>query len=101
MRSREVARCLVTLRRRARDLRNKPLPPHPDAIDATIHVATGVMTDRSARHRTRPEHDACPGHATVRIFNVLAVNYGPGQCWTESDTCKPQQDAGNSSGNCR
>jgi hypothetical protein len=38
----------------ARDPRNKPLPPHPNAIDATVHVATGVMTDRSARHRTRP-----------------------------------------------
>ena len=23
------------------------------------------MTDRSARHRTRPEHDACPGDAAA------------------------------------
>ena len=41
---------------RARDP-NKPLPPHPNAIDAAIHIAAGVMPDRSARHRTRPEHD--------------------------------------------
>ena len=34
------------------------------------------MTDRSARHRTRPEHDAGPRHATGRILNVLAINYG-------------------------
>ena len=47
------------------------------------------MTDRSARHRTRPEHDAGPRHATVRILNVLAVNYGPSRCWTEMTPANP------------
>jgi hypothetical protein len=36
------------------DLQTSALPPRANAIDATIHVATGVMTNRSARHRTRP-----------------------------------------------
>ena len=49
------------------------------------------MTDRSARHRTRPEHDAGPRHATGRIFNVLAVNHGPSRCWIESETRKPNR----------
>ena len=48
------------------------------------------MTDGSARHRTRPEHDASPGDATHRIFDVLAVHdrlAGVGlQVWP----CKPQ-----------
>ena len=44
------------------------------------------MTDRSARHRTRPEHDAGPRHATGRILNVLAVHYGLSRCRTEEVT---------------
>jgi hypothetical protein len=47
------------------------------------------MTDRSARHRTRPEHDAGPGNTTNRIFNVLAVHDRLGWGWIESETCKP------------
>ena len=86
---------------RARDQRNKPLPPRPNAIDATICIATGVMTDRSARHRTGPEHDACPGNASHRIFNVLAVYDRVGWGWIESETCKPQQGASSNPGNCR
>ena len=76
------------------------LPPHSNAIDAAICIATGVMTDRSARHWTRPEHDAGPRHATGRIRNVLAVNHGPSRRWTESDTCKRQHEAGRNSRNC-
>ena len=79
----------------------RELPPHPNAIDAAICIATGVMTDRSARHRTRPEHDACPGNAAGRIFNVLAVHDRLGWRWIESETCKPQQDASSNPGNCR
>ena len=86
---------------RARDPRNQPLTPHPNAIDATIYVSTGVMTDRSARHRTRPEHDACPGNATHRIFNVLAVYDRVSWRRIEGDTCKPQQGANSNPGNCR
>ena len=43
------------------------------------------MTDRSARHRTRPEHDADPGNATGGIIHVLAVHDCPSWCCTESD----------------
>jgi len=85
----------------ARDPRNKPLPPRPNAIDAAICIAASVMTDRSARHRTRPEHDACPGNATGRIFNVLAVHDRLGWRRIESETCKPQQGASSNPGNCR
>jgi hypothetical protein len=79
----------------------KPLPPHSNAIDAAIQVAAGVMTDRSARHRTRPQHDACAGNAAGRIFNVLTVHDRLGWRWIESETCKPQQGAGSNPGNCR
>jgi len=78
-----------------------PLPPRPNAIDAAICIAAGVMTDRSARHRTRPEHDACPGNATYWIFNVLTVHDRLGWRWIESETCKPQQNASRNPGNCR
>jgi hypothetical protein len=47
------------------------------------------MTDRSARHRTRPEHDAGPRHATGRIADILAVHDRLGWRWIESETCKP------------
>jgi hypothetical protein len=40
-----------------RDPQKSSLPPRPNAIDAAICIATDVMTDRSARHRTRPQHD--------------------------------------------
>jgi len=86
---------------RARDQRNKPLPPCPNAIDATICIAAGVMPDRSARHRTRPEHDTCPGNATRWIFNVLAVYDRVGWGWIESETCKPQKGASSNTSNCR
>jgi len=86
---------------KARDPRNKPLPPHPNAIDATVCVATGVMTDRSTRHRSRPEHDACPSNATHRIFNVLAIDDRLGWGWIERETCKPQQGASSNPGKCR
>jgi hypothetical protein len=53
------------------------------------------VPDCSARHRTRPEHDASLGNATGRIINVLAVHdCCPGWCWTESDDGQPQQNAG-------
>ncbi len=86
---------------RARDPRNKPLPPHPNAIDATIHVTTGVMTDRSARHRTRPKHDACPCDAMGGITDVFAVYDRLGWRWIESETCKAQQGASSNPGNSR
>jgi len=77
------------------------LPPRPDAIDAAIHIATGVMTHRSARHRTRPQHDACSGNAAPGIANVRAVHDRLGWRWIESDTCKAQQRASSNPGNCR
>src|SRR3954468_9445948 len=83
------------------DPRNTPLSPHPNAIDATIHVTTGVMTDRSARHRTRPEHNACAGNASLRIFDVLAVHDRLGRRWIECETCKSQQDTGSNAGHRR
>ena len=77
------------------------LPPHSNAIDASVHIASGIVTDRSARYRTRPEHDAGPRHATGRIADVLAVHDRLGWRWIESDTCKPQQGASSNPGNCR
>ena len=77
------------------------LPPCADAIDATIHIATSVVTDRRARHRARPEHDACPGNAAPGIPNVGAVHDRVGWRWIESETYKPQQGAGSNPGNCR
>jgi len=74
----------------SRDLKELSLPPHPNAIDAAICVAPGVMTDGSARHRTRPEHEASPGDATHRIFNVLAVHNRLGGRWIERETYKPK-----------
>jgi hypothetical protein len=56
-----------------------------------------MVPDRMARHRTRPEHDADPGNATDRIFNILAVHDCPSRC----DGCKPQQNAGGNPHNCR
>ena len=84
-----------------RDSQTSALPPHPNAIDAAIQIATGVMTDRSARHRTRPEYDAGPSHATGRIADVLAVHDRLGWRWAESETCKPQQGASSNPGHCR
>ena len=69
----------------------KCLSPHPNAIDAAICVSADIMTDRSARHRTRPEHDAGPRHATGRIADVLAVHDRLGWRWAESETCKPHR----------
>ena len=84
-----------------RDPQTSASPPRPNAIDAAIQIATGVMTDRSARHRTRPEHDAGPRHATGRIADVLAVHDGLGWRRAECETCKPQQGASSNPGNCR
>jgi hypothetical protein len=84
----------------ARDPQTTALPPHPNAIDATVCIAAGVMTDRSARHRTRPEHGPRPGNATLRIFNVLAVHDRLGWRWIESETCKPQQGASSNARGC-
>ena len=83
----------TTHRSRAKVVTRKQvlLPPHTNAIDATICIATGIMTDRSPRHRTGPEHDAGPRHATGRIADVLAVHDRLGWRWIESETCKPQQ----------
>src|SRR4051794_41826753 len=78
-----------------------PLPSHPNAIDAAIHVATGVMTDGSTCHRTSPEHDACPCDAMGGITDVLAVHDRLGWRWIESETCKPQQDACSNPGDGR
>ena len=77
------------------------LPPCPNAVDATVHVATGVMTNRSARHGTRPEHDACPGNAPPGITLVRAVHDRVGWRRTEGDTCKPQEGANSNTGNSR
>jgi hypothetical protein len=59
------------------------LPPRANAIDAAIHIATGVMTHRSTRYRPRPEHDACPGNAAPGISNVGAIHDRLGWRWIE------------------
>src|SRR6185312_13899431 len=87
--------------RQGRDPQTSALPPHTNAIDATICIATGIMTDSSPRHRTGPEHDAGPSHATRRIIDVGAVDDGMGGCWIESETCKPQQGASSNPDNSR
>ena len=85
----------------ARDPPKNPLPPHSDAIDAAVCIATSVMTHRSACHRTRPKHDACARNAACRIFSVLAVHDRTGWRWIESETCKPQQCARSDPRSCR
>jgi hypothetical protein len=77
------------------------LPPRSNAIDATIHVATGIVTDRSTRHRTGPEHDARAGNAPSGITLVCAVHDRFGWRWIEGDTCKPQQGASSDPDNSR
>jgi hypothetical protein len=67
------------------------LQPPPNAMDAAIQIATGVMTDRSVRHRTRPEHDAGPRHAIGGIADVLAVHDGLGWRRAGSETGKPNR----------
>ena len=57
-----------------------PSPICPNAIAAPVGIAAGIVPDRSACHRTRPEHDAGPGNATHRILNILAVHDCPGWC---------------------
>ena len=79
----------------------RALPPRSNAIDATIHVATGIVTDRSTRHRSRPEHDARAGNAPPGITLVCAVHDRFGWRWIEGDTCKPQHDASSDPGNSR
>ena len=64
------------------------LPPHADTVNAAIQIAAGVMTDRSARHRAWPEHDARPCHAAHGIANIGAVNNSMSRCGTERDACK-------------
>ena len=59
-----------------------------------------IVPDRCACDRTRPEHDACPGNATDRIANVRAVYDRLSWRRTESDTGKPQQDAGRDPRKC-
>ena len=81
--------------------KNKLLPPNSNAVDTPICIATGVMTDRSTRYRSRREHDAGSCHATDGIADVLAVHDRVGWHWVESETCKPQQDASGYPGNCR
>jgi|UPI0004808D5B hypothetical protein len=71
------------------------LPTRPNAIDAAICIAAGVMTDCSARHRTRPQNDACPCDAMGGITDVFAVHDRLGWRWMESETGKPQQDSRN------
>src|SRR4029079_4666318 len=78
-----------------------PLPVPANAIDAAVCVAADILPDRSARHRTRLEYGAGPNNTTSRIINVLAVNDCPSWWCTESDGCKPQQNAGRNSCNCR
>ena len=70
------------------------LPPRSNAVDAAVHIATRVMTNRSARHRTRPQHDTCPGNAARWICGVLAIHDRIGWLGIESKTCKPQQGTG-------
>jgi hypothetical protein len=82
-------------------LRNRPLPPGSDTIDATIRIAAGVMTDCGARHRAGPEHDACPSNATRWVGSVLAIHDRIGWAWIERETCKAQQGAGSNPGNSR
>ena len=85
----------------ARDRKQVLYRRTPTRLTPPFTVATGVMTDRSARHRTRPEHDACPRNATGGISDVLAVHDRLGWRWIESETCKPQQGASSNPGNCR
>ena len=70
------------------------LPARPNAIDATVCIAAGIVPDRSACHGTWPEHNAGPGNATVRIVNILAIHDCPSSWRTESDGTKRQQNAG-------
>jgi hypothetical protein len=67
-----------------------------NAIDAAIGVARGRRgcPNGGARDGARPQHNAGPGNAARRIVDVLAVHHRFGWCWSESDTCKAQQDAG-------
>ena len=87
---------LVTKRPQAR-----PLPPRPHAIDSTIHIATSVVTDRSARHRARPEYDARPGNTTSWILSVLTVDHCTGGRWIERETGKAQEGASSNPANSR
>src|SRR5690242_13152099 len=80
--------------------RNTALPPHSNAINTAVQVATCVMTDRSARHRTRPEHDTSPCDAACRIANIRAVDHRLSRCRAERDTCQPPQSAGGDPRNC-
>lgn len=77
-----------------------PLPPRPNAIDAPVCIAAGIVPDCRARHRTRPQHDAGPSDATLRIINVLAVHDCASWWCTESDGCKSQQNADRNPCNC-
>ena len=78
----------------------RPLPPHSNAIDASIHIASGIVTDRSTRNGAGVEHHACPRHATRRVAYVSAVNDCARRFITKRDTRKPQQDTGGNSCNC-
>ena len=67
--------------------RKDGLAPHADAIDTAIRIATRIMTDGCARHRTSPEDNTGPGNATGRIADILAVHDGLGRRWIEGETC--------------
>src|SRR5689334_1668322 len=47
-----------------------PLPPRPNAIDASVRIAAHVMTDRSAGDGARAEHDTGPYDATRRVPDI-------------------------------
>jgi len=88
---------------KARDPHIKSLPPHSNAIDTPVPIAGArcSASDRGTRHWTRPKHDTGPCDATCRIANIRAIYNRLGGCRSESGTCKPQQDAGCNSRNCR
>src|SRR3954466_11715944 len=73
----------------------------PTRLTPPFIFATGIVTDRRTRHRTRPEHDACAGNAPSGISLVCAVHDRLSWRGIESDTCKPQQGASSDLGNCR
>jgi len=62
-------------------------------IDAAIQIASGIVPDSGARHRARPEHDASPRHAALRIIDVLAVHHSHRRFWVEGDSRETKQDA--------
>ena len=74
-------------------LQTTGLPPHADAVDTAIGIATGIMAYRSAGYRTRTQHHTGPSNATRWVGCVLAIDDGIGWARIEGETCKAQESA--------